>query len=220
MPPIPDEYVDTASSAAVEIRVNAKTKDESEVVNGDTFRLEAESVESPLSNPDITALLPAEIDESETKSEVRFVLGQLISQLLQAHGDEDEYIIENVWTSSNGHNSDQDADEEERPVNTVVLSEPPPPSASTSQSPPPIASADISTAPLTVDISSTSSAVVVGDKKVAGEEEEEEEQPITPPPLGASVPISPTSAKSATGGGKNSTTLFVPTEVCYNYHRY
>ena len=219
MPPIPDEHIDTAPSAAVEIRVNIKTKDESEVVNGDTFRLEAESVESPLSDPHITTLLPAEIDQSEIESEVRFVLGQLISQFLQAHGDEDEYIIENAWTSSNGHNSDQGADEEERPVNTVVLSEPPPPSASTSQAPPPIASAGISTAPLTVDISSTSSAVVVGDKKVAGEEEEE--QPITPPPLGASVPLSPTSAKSAAGGGaKNSTTLFVPTEVCYNYHCY
>ena len=218
MPPIPDEHIDTAPSAAVEIRVNIKTKDESEVVNGDTFRLEAESVESPLSDPHITTLLPAEIDQSEIESEVRFVLGQLISQFLQAHGDEDEYIIEYIRTS-NGHNSDQGADEEEHPVNTVVLSEPPPPSASTSQAPPPIASAGISTAPLTVDISSTSSAVVVGDKKVAGEEEEEEEQHITPP-MGASVPLSPTSATSAAAGGKNGTTLFVPTEVCYNYHCY
>ena len=218
-----DINVEAAKDVSVTVRdveeVDVEGENKGLVVNGDTCRVEARPVDEHIPDPHITALPCVEIDESEVEREVRFVLGQLISQLLRAHDDEDDSIIEYVKTS-NGHNSDQDADEEEPHISIEVQSELPLP-ISTSQSPPPLASADSSsTAPLTVDTSSSTPAVVVvDDKKMTAEEEDEEEQPITPPLMGASVPLSPTSATSA-GGGKIGNTLFVPTEVCYNYHCY
>ena len=227
--PTSDATVSTAIHAAdstdkvdaVEARVVEQTDGEGghgegEVVNGDACLYEAEPVDEHISSPHITAFYSAEIDEIKIESEVRFVLGQLISQLLQAHGDEDEYIIEDVRTS-NGHNSDRDLQKEEAPVNPDIVQSEPPPPISTFQSPSPTSTDINSTAPLTVDTSPSAVAVVVGDRKVASEEEEEEEQPITPPPMGASVPLSPTSATSTAGAAKNGTTLFVPTEVCCYY---